>query len=148
MPFTTTRRVEFCDTDMAGIVHFSNFFRYMEAAETEFLRSLGLSVTWVENAVRYGFPRVSVHCDYTSPARFEDILTITVIVEKVGTKSMTYRYEFHCCERAVATGRMTAVYCKEAGHGQLESAAIPDSLRKLLQHPSNHGGTEARRIED
>src|SRR5213078_989612 len=42
--FRTTRRVEFADTDMAGIVHFANFFRYMESAEHEFLRSHGLSV--------------------------------------------------------------------------------------------------------
>jgi acyl-CoA thioester hydrolase len=133
MPFTTTRRVEFCDTDMAGIVHFANFFRYMEAAETEFLRSLGLSVTWVEGGTRFGFPRVSVNCDYASPARFENVLTIAVIVEKVGTKSVTYRYEFTCEGRAIATGRMTAVYCKESGHGKLESTVIPDSLRRLLK---------------
>ena len=42
--FQLSRRVEFSDTDMAGIMHFSNFFRFMEAAETAFLRSLGLSV--------------------------------------------------------------------------------------------------------
>ena len=38
-PFRTTRRVEFGDTDMAGMVHFANFFRFMEAAEVEFLRA-------------------------------------------------------------------------------------------------------------
>ena len=42
--FKTERRVEFRDTDAAGIVHFSVFFAYMEQAEHEFLRSLGLSV--------------------------------------------------------------------------------------------------------
>ena len=36
---TFTRRVEFGDTDLAGIMHFSNFFRFMEAAETDFLRA-------------------------------------------------------------------------------------------------------------
>ena len=41
-PFRTTRRVEFVDTDMAGIVHFSNFFRWMESAEVEFLRARGV----------------------------------------------------------------------------------------------------------
>ncbi len=44
-PFTTTRRVEFGDTDMAGIMHFANFFRFMESAEIDFLQSLGLSVS-------------------------------------------------------------------------------------------------------
>ena len=42
-PFRATRRIEFCDTDMAGMVHFSNFFRFMEFAEQEFLRARGLS---------------------------------------------------------------------------------------------------------
>lgn len=132
-PFTTVRRVEFCETDMAGIVHFSNYFRYMEAAETEFLRARGLSVTWIENGVRYGFPRVAVSCDYASPVRFEDTLTIAVIVEKIGKKSVSYRYEFRSGEREIATGRMTAVYCREVGHGKLESAEIPDSVRQLLE---------------
>src|ERR1700733_10058052 len=92
--FRTTRRIEFGDTDMAGIVHFSNFFRYMEAAETEFLRSRGLSVTWREQGKRFGFPRVSVSCDFVKPARFEDMLDIEVALEKIGTKSLTYRFDF------------------------------------------------------
>ena len=44
--FTTTRRVDFGDTDMAGIMHFANFFRFMESAECDFWRSIGLSVAW------------------------------------------------------------------------------------------------------
>ena len=57
--FRTTRRIEFGDTDMAGIVHFANFFRFMESAECEFLRSRGLSVKldWEGQAI--GFPRVT-----------------------------------------------------------------------------------------
>ena len=42
--FTHQRQVEFAETDMAGIVHFANFFRWMESAEHAFLRSLGHSV--------------------------------------------------------------------------------------------------------
>jgi len=44
--FRTTRRVEFGDTDMAGIVHFARFFCFMESAEHEMLRSLGCRCTW------------------------------------------------------------------------------------------------------
>src|SRR5215831_6794970 len=53
-PFRTQRRVEFADTDMAGIVHFANFFRYMEAAEVEFLRSRGLSVAMIWDGQKIG----------------------------------------------------------------------------------------------
>jgi acyl-CoA thioesterase FadM len=65
--------------------------------------------------------------------RFEDTLSIAVIVEKIGKKSVSYRYEFRCGEREIAIGRMTAVYCREVGHGKLESAEIPIELRKKLE---------------
>jgi len=128
---TTTRRVEFGDTDMAGIMHFSNFFKFMEVAETDFLHARGLSVSWHADGERYGFPRVSVACDFASPARFEDVLTIAATVEKVGKKSVTYRFDFRNGDTAVATGRVVAVYCRSAG-GHIEALDIPDDLRAKL----------------
>src|SRR5919108_5423953 len=94
MPFNTTRRIEFADTDMAGIVHFANFFRFMEAAEQEFLRSRGLSVSMVWEGEAIGFPRVGASCDYLRPARFEDVLDVAVILDSIGRKSVTYVFEF------------------------------------------------------
>src|SRR5579862_1851593 len=92
--FKHTKRVEFSDTDMAGIMHFSNFFRFMEATETAFLRERGLSVSWHEGGVKWGFPRRAVSCDYQKPAKFQDLLTVAVTLEKLGTKSVTYRFDF------------------------------------------------------
>lgn len=140
--FHTSRRVEFGDTDMAGIVHFSNFFRFMEAAETDFLRSLGWSVLFERDGVKWGFPRVSVGCEYARPARFGDVLTVGVEVERVGGKSVSYRFAFSN-ERgeALAVGRITAVCCKEAAGGGLESAPIPDELRALLEMQRSDVGT-------
>ncbi len=132
--FTTSRRVEFGDTDMAGIMHFSQFFRFMEAAETDFLRARGLSVSWRRDGVKWGFPRVSAACDYKSPARFEDVLTVAVVVEKLGTKSVSYRYDFtnqHGAE--VAVGRITAVYCRSTGPDLIESVDIPPDIRAKLE---------------
>ena len=131
-PFTTTRRVEFGDTDMAGIAHFASFFRYMEAAETEFLRSLGLSVSWRDGAQRFGFPRVSVACDFQRPVRFEDVLDIAVTVEEVGRKSVRYRFDFSRDGKEIAVGRITAVYCRETPDHHLESAEIPAAMRSKL----------------
>lgn len=132
----TTRRIEFGDTDMAGIVHFANFFRFMEAAETEYLRARGLSVSWREGDRRVGFPRVSAACDYVKPARFEDVLDIEVTLEKVGTKAVTYRFDFSRGGEPIATGRVTTVYCRETpGHG-LESQEIPAELRARLEGPA------------
>lgn len=133
-PFTITRRVEFGDTDMAGIMHFANFFRFMEAAETAFLRERGLTVSWRDNDGRYGFPRVSAQCDYHSPALFEDVLTISVTVESVGKKSVSYRFDFtNQRGEPIATGRVTAVFCRTAGPGQIQSLEIPPAIRAKLE---------------
>jgi len=131
-PFRTSRRVEFGDTDMAGIAHFANFFRYMEAAETEFLRSLGLSVSWQQGSERYGFPRVSVACDFKRPVRFEDVVEIAVTVEEVGQKSVRYRFDFSRGGQEVAVGRITTVYCRAMPDHGLESMEIPAGLRAKL----------------
>jgi YbgC/YbaW family acyl-CoA thioester hydrolase len=133
MPFVTKRRVEFADTDKAGIVHFSNFFRFMEAAEQEFLRSLGLSVSFVWEGEPIGFPRVSAHCDYLKPTTFEDVLDVTVRIANIGRKSVTYRFEFSRDGAAIAKGEVSSVCCRVVkGHG-LESIEIPTGIRERLE---------------
>jgi acyl-CoA thioester hydrolase len=132
-PFTITRRVEFVETDMAGIMHFSNFFRFMETAETAFLRSKGLSVMWSDGGERMAFPRVSVSCDFQKPAMFGDELTVAVTIEKIGRRSITYRFDISRGPDALAVGRITTVYCRSGGPNHIESLDIPDTLRTLLQ---------------
>ena len=130
--FRATRRVEFADTDMAGLVHFSNFFRYMEAAEVEFLRSLGLSVAWGPEQP-LGFPRVSATCNFLRPARFGDLLDISVSVQKVGRKSVTYAFESSRDGELIARGQVSSVCCRVHEEHRLESIEIPASLRALLE---------------
>jgi len=134
MSFTTTRRVEFGDTDMAGIMHFANFCRFMESAETDFLHALGLSVSWRKDGIKWGFPRVSVSCDFQKPARFEDLLTIAVTLEKLGGKSVSYRFDFSNQRgEAIAVGRITAVFCRSDGPEHLESVEMPAEIRAKLE---------------
>lgn len=130
--FRIERRVDFCDTDLAGIVHFANFFRYMEAAEVAFLKSKGLNVKldWFGDVL--GFPRVSVSCDYVSPARFDDILSIDVAVERLGTKSVTYAFSFSRDGEPIARGRMTSVCCRVAPDHRIEAIEIPTEIRERI----------------
>ena len=114
-PFVTSRFVEFSDTDMAGIVHFSSFFRYMESAEHALLRSLGLSVFSKVNGEMLSFPRVSAHCDFRSPAHCEDDLTIEVAVARIGSKSVTYEFKVLRDATLIAEGGMTSVCCRMHG---------------------------------
>src|SRR5947208_11591023 len=105
--FRTKRRIEFGDTDLAGIVHFSQFFRFMESAECEFLRSRGLSVKLEWEGQAIGFPRVSASCDYVKPARFEELLDVSVTIDRIGTKSVTYAFEFTRDGERIAAGKVT-----------------------------------------
>src|SRR5439155_13726458 len=82
-PFRIKRRVEFHETDTAQIVHFSNFFRYMECAEVEFLRSLGLSVTMPWESEKIGLPRVSATCDFFKPIRFDEEFEVAVTIARL-----------------------------------------------------------------
>lgn len=131
-PFRTTRRIEFSDTDMAGIVHFANFFRFMETSELDFLRSHGLSFNMQWEGQSLGFPRVSASCDYLRPAYFEDVLDITVRVENLGRKSVTYAFEFLKSDQVIARGRLTSVCCRVVGDHQFESLEIPAGFRERL----------------
>jgi YbgC/YbaW family acyl-CoA thioester hydrolase len=131
--FRTRRRIEFVDTDMAGIVHFSNFFRFMEAAEVDFLRDLGLSVVLEWEGQPIGFPRVSASCDYLKPARFQDVLEITVSVRRVGEKSVTYGFEFSKDSADIARGQVTCVCCRRLADHHYESMVIPPGIRAALE---------------
>lgn len=133
MKFQTRRRVEFRDTDAAGIVHFSAFFPMMESAEHELLRSVGISVMPAHDSPnRLTFPRVAAACDFHGPARFEDWLDIAVSITKLGRTSIGYHFEIRCEGRPVASGQITVVCCRLSAGGHLEKAEVPDDWRQLL----------------
>ncbi|MBI5865391.1 MAG: acyl-CoA thioesterase, partial [Planctomycetes bacterium] len=92
--FSMRRQVQFAETDLAGVMHFSNYFRWMEEVEHAWWRSLGLSVQTVADPVgSIGWPRVSVQCEYAAPLRFEDVVELRHRVVSVGEKSLTHEVE-------------------------------------------------------
>lgn len=126
------RRIQFSETDMAGVVHFSNYFRMMEEVEHAFFRSLGLSVVMSHEALEIGWPRVSASCEYYGPLRFEDEVELIMRVAKVGEKSFNYEVEFLWEGRRVALGKMTSVCCEMLDQG-MRSIRIPDGVRRKLE---------------
>lgn len=137
--FKLVRRVEFSETDMAGIVHFANFFRYMESAEHAFYRSLGYSVMLDQFDPPLGFPRVHASCDYKKPLRFEDELEIHLLVQEKRSRVLTYFFRFSKLPREgqpltlVATGRLTVVCVAHDKAGRMEAVAIPAALAEKIE---------------
>ncbi len=126
--FRTKRKIEFVDTDMAGIVHFTRFFVFMETVEHEFLRSLGTSVVTEWDGNKIGWPRVTASCEYLSPLRFEDEVDILLWISKKGTKSLTYQFQFMHNEIDVARGQLTTVCCITNPGEKIRSIPIPDFI--------------------
>jgi acyl-CoA thioester hydrolase len=136
--FQLIRQVEFPDTDMAGIVHFSAFFRYMEAAEHAFFRSLGLSIVTKGFDPAIGWPRVHAECDYKSPLRFEDRFEIRLIVKERLEKRIRYGFAFRTLDedpvREIARGELVvACVSKTGANGAMRSVPIPESIAALIE---------------
>jgi YbgC/YbaW family acyl-CoA thioester hydrolase len=129
----TTRRVEFADTDLAGVVHFSRFFVYMESVEGEFLRALGADFTLEHEGARLGWPKAEATCNYVSPARYGDVLDIHLRVERKGTSSIVYAIAFHCGEREIARGRTVSVCCAAQAGGRFTPIRIPDFIAGRIE---------------
>jgi len=136
--FKLTRRVEFAETDMAGIVHFSNFFRYMENTEHAFYRSLGASVIMKNLNPPLGFPRVHDECDYRRPIRFEETLEIHLVVREKRAKVLSYLFKFRKQNsdgesEQIAHGILTVVCVATQPDGTMTPTAIPDFLTRQIE---------------
>ncbi len=130
--FSARYRVQWSETDAAGLVHFSNFFRYCERAEEDFLLSLGFHYRFTSIGVpAVAFPRVKAGCEYFSPLRPGDTFRVDIVDVVVGGKSIAYRFEIH----NETTGRLSAVCEIVAVAFSLEkggSIPVPDELREKL----------------
>lgn len=128
----TRRKVEFSDTDMAGIVHFSRLIVFMENAEHDFIEALGASVSMHWEGIEIGWPRVAVSVDFVSPARFNETVEIHVVVLRKGTTSMTYGFEFFVGDRLVGRGKMTSVCCRMDAQRGPQPMPIPEFLDRQI----------------
>lgn len=131
--FHESIRVEFCDTDAAGIVYFANYFRFMERVEHAFFRSLGLSVITRSGNEYLSFPRVRAECEYLAPARFEDQLDLALRVARLGSTSVTFRVEFRRDGATLARGRIVAVCCRVVPGGPMTPVEIPEFIRAPMR---------------
>jgi len=140
--FEVTRRVEFSETDLAGIMHFSNFFRFMESAEHAFIRSLGFSVAHSRNGLVVCLPRVHAECDYAVPLRFEDEVQVRLLVERKGRRSLTYQFRFSRLSDSgaveVARGRLTVASVERQADGAMKAVPLPKVIAdKIQQAPAD-----------
>jgi YbgC/YbaW family acyl-CoA thioester hydrolase len=122
---------------MAGIMHFSNFFKFMETAEHGFFRFLGFSIVLKDAAPGLCLPRVHAACEYFAPLRFEDEVEIHLLVARKTARSLSYQFRFFRAadpqRREVARGLVTVVCAVWQPDGSLKAAALPKAVADQIQ---------------
>ena len=138
--YTTIRKIEFSETDMAGLVHFSNFFKYMESAERDFYEHINLKL--IESSPKLlGFPRARAECKFSEPLRFGDEVKIHLAVKAVKDYSIDYQFRFFKMvenkdSSLVAKGHLTTIYAEQLSNGELKSKMLTDAIkRKIIPAP-------------
>jgi YbgC/YbaW family acyl-CoA thioester hydrolase len=120
------RRVHFYEVDMAGFVHFSWFFRYMEEAEHALWRAAGLTIA--RHGEEFGFPRLAASCQFHAPLRFEDEFEVSVRVAAIKRRSMSYTFLMTRGRERIASGSAT-IACVDRRPGQaLRAIEIPAAI--------------------
>jgi acyl-CoA thioester hydrolase len=136
LEFETTRVIEFSETDMAGIVHFSNFFRWMETVEIQFLDSIGVPVVKKEGDVFYGWPRRKASFDFKIPVRFGDVVRLKLAVKEIRIRSVRYGVTVRLDQLGAplaARGEMTTVWTRiNPNNGKIESVQFPEGMIEKL----------------
>jgi acyl-CoA thioester hydrolase len=137
--YKINKRVEFSHTDMAGIMHFSNFFRFMEAVEHDFFRSFGHSIVGAkaDDGAHLGWPRVSCQCDFTVPLHFEDEVELHLIIREIRSSSIKYevifRKELMGEKKEVARGSITIVHVGvDAESGGMKARHLPEWIKQVV----------------
>ena len=139
MPYehTSTRRIEFSETDMAGLVHFSNFFKYMETAERDFFEAAGVDLIRTQPGELVGWPRARAECKFSAPLRFGDTIDIHLAVKSVKDRAIDYQFRIFRRNKdgsrtQAGKGHMTTILAKLDEGGELHSAELNDDLRKRI----------------
>ena len=140
-PLAIERRVGFSQTDASGLIHFTTYFTFMEAAEVELFRLLGSALIWEENGITYGFPRVDTQCRYRRPVGFDDLIRIELSIDEIVDNRIHYAFMFTDSKRKrVAMGTMVTAFASRDHTGVLTSATIPENLKTALETWKNQKG--------
>jgi YbgC/YbaW family acyl-CoA thioester hydrolase len=131
MAFRYSRRVQFAETDLAGIAHFASLFRYMEEAEHALWRAAGLSIA--KSGENVGWPRVAASLAFKAPLHFEDEFDVIVTIVDVSRSTIGYRHVLVRGETVIAEGTMTTVHVDKKPGETLKSAPIPEAIVEKLR---------------
>ncbi len=129
--FETRVRAQWCDVDVAGIVYFAAYWRFVERAEMDFFRDLGFAYDRVFEEYEFWLPRVRCEAEYHAPALMDDWLRLRTHVEHVGASSLRWRTVVFN-ERTGDPGAQFALTVACIDRERKKSRPLPDAIRAAL----------------
>ncbi|MFP4274298.1 MAG: tol-pal system-associated acyl-CoA thioesterase [Paracoccaceae bacterium] len=121
-------RVYYEDTDLAGIVYYANYLKFIERARTEWVRELGVDQAALKAAEGIVFAVRRVEADYLSPARFDDMLEVETVLEQASGARIVLDQRVLRAGAPLFRARVTVVALTETG----QPARLPAKLRLRL----------------
>jgi len=108
--FTFEIRTRYGETDQMGVIYYGIYPQYLEVARVEWLRSLGISYKELE-ALGVMLPVVSLQINYKRPARYDELLSITLTLREKPTSKITFDYQiFNKEKQLLAEANTTLVF--------------------------------------
>ena len=129
--YRLTRRVQFYETDAAGIVHFSWYFRYMEEAEHALWREAGLSIHPPDSEI--GWPRVAASFDFQRPLRFEEEFDVRLRIAEITKRTIRYTCLIAQEDTTIAKGDLTIACVLKRPGEPMKSIEIPEDVAARFQ---------------
>lgn len=122
-------RVYYEDTDLAGIVYYANYLKFIERGRTEFIRELGIDQRALKDGEGIVFAVRRVEADYLAPAQFDDKLCVHTTPKAVTGARIVLQQDIYCAGRVLFASVVTLVALADTG----QPARIPANIRRSLQ---------------
>ena len=124
-------RIYYEDTDAGGVVYYANYLKYMERARTEWLRRLGFEQDDLRQRDGVLFIVHHVSLDYLKPGRFNDLLEVSVRIQRRGRVSLELAQEVRRPPGEVLCSGMVRIVCVDAA--SLRPRTLPADVVKEIE---------------
>ncbi len=121
-------RVYYEDTDLAGLVYYANYLKFIERARTEFVRARGLDQTALKDETGIVFAVRRIEADYLSPARFDDQLTVQTALQAISGARVILEQQVLRSDTVLFRASVTLVTIDRSGR----AARLPAIVRRVF----------------
>ena len=138
--FTLPVRIYYEDTDAGGVVYYANYLKFLERCRTEWLREIGHEQADLLRDPGIAFVVRSVALDYLKPARLDDLLTVSLEVEKITRSQIFFRQHIRRANPEakdgwdeLISGKIQIVCVSIDSAAQMKVTSIPAPMRTQLE---------------